>query len=94
MAGRGTAAVEPAGRITETRAIANRLRMGNIPESYVYPPHARRIMDILQDRMNQIKTRTQIVNRQHSILDKYDYKMTDSGSSDSTGKKCQDYLMG
>ena len=78
----------------DARAIANHLRMGNIPESYVYPPHARRIMDILQDRMNQIKTRTQIVNRQHSILDKYDYKMTDSGGSDSTGKKCQDYLDG
>ena len=70
------------------------LRMGDIPESCVYRPHARRTMGILQDRMNHIKTRTQIANRQHCILDKYDYKMTDSGSSDPTGEKCQDYLDG
>lgn len=74
--------------------LANRYRMNDIPESYVYPPYERRIMGILQDRVNQIRTRTQIVNRQYSILDKYDYKITDSGSSDITSKRCQDYLDG
>ena len=78
----------------DARTIADRLRLNSIPESYVYPPYERRLRDILQDRINLIRIRTQILNRQYSVLAKYDYKMSDSGNSDATSKKCQDYLDG
>ena len=76
----------------DARTLANHYRMGNIPESYVYPAETRRRIDILNDRINQIKARTAIINRQYSILDKYDYIMSDSGSSDATSMRCQNYL--
>ena len=76
----------------DARTLANHYRMGNIPESYVYPAETRRKIDILNDRINQIKARTAIINRQYSILDKYDYIMSDSGSTDATSMRCQNYL--
>ena len=72
--------------------LANMLRMDAIPESYVYPPEIRRILDILYDRILQVQARTRIINRQHSILDKYDYSFSDVGRVDPAGPKCQDYL--
>ena len=76
----------------DAQTLANRLRMNDIPESYVYPAEARRKNDILNDRINQIRARTVIINRQHNILVKYDYQMSDSGSTDATSIRCQNYL--
>ena len=33
-----------------------------------------------------------VLNRQHSILAKYDYEISDSGSADSASDKCQEFL--
>ena len=76
----------------DAQKLANRLRMDDIPESYAYPPEDRRILDILHDRINQVKARTTVINRQHSVLAKYDHMMSDSGSTDSAGTKCQEFL--
>ena len=76
----------------DAERLANRLRMDDIPESYAYPPEDRRILDILHDRINQVKARTAVINRQHSVLAKYDHMMSDSGSTDSAGTKCQEFL--
>ena len=75
----------------DAKKLANKLRQDDIPESYVYPPHIRRQMDILRDRMNQIKARTIIINRQHSILAKYDYKVP---GTDMASPKCPNFLYG
>ena len=76
----------------DAQVLANRFRMGDIPESYVYPAETRRQADILTDRINQIKARTVIINRQHNILHKYDHNMSDSGSTDSASDTYQNYL--
>ncbi len=67
----------------DAERLANRLRMDDIPESYAYPPEDRRVLDILHDRINQVKARVMVLNRQHSILAKYDYEISASGSTDS-----------
>ena len=72
--------------------LANRLPMDDIPESYAYPPEDRRILDILHDRINQVKARTVLFNRQHSILAKCDYEISDGGNTDSASDKCQEFL--
>ena len=76
----------------DAEKLANKLRMDDIPESYAYPPEDRRVLDILHDRINQVRTRTAVIDRQHSVLAKYDYEMADSGSTDSASDKCQDFL--
>ena len=64
----------------DAERLANRLRMDDIPESYAYPPEDRRVLDILHDRINQVKARVTVLNRQHSILAKYDYEISASGA--------------
>ena len=76
----------------DAERLANRLRMDDIPESYAYPPEDRRVLDILHDRINQVKARVMVLNRQHSILAKYDYEISASGSTDSASDKCQEFL--
>ena len=76
----------------DAERLANRLRMDDIPESYAYPPEDRRVLDILHDRINQVKARVTVLNRQHSILAKYDYEISASGSTDSASDKCQEFL--
>lgn len=78
----------------DAERLATHLRTNHVPESYVYPENDRYVLNILNDRTNQIRARTQIINRQHSILDKYDYKIKDSGTLDMTSVKCQNYLEG
>ena len=76
----------------DAERLANRLRMDDIPESYAYPPGDRRVLDILHDRINQVKARVVVLNRQHSILAKYDHEISASGSTDSASDKCQEFL--
>lgn len=77
----------------DARHLANYLRMGEIPEAHVYPADVRRVIDILNDRINLVRIRTQIINRQHSIMDKYDHQ-TSGISSDTASSTFQDYLDG
>ena len=76
----------------DAKKLANLLRLDSIPESYAYPPEHRRILDILHDRINQVKARTTVINRQHSVLAKYDHMMSDSGNTDSASDRCQEFL--
>ena len=78
----------------DAERLATHLRTNNVPESYVYPENDRYVLNILNDRTNQVRAKTRIINRQHSILDKYDYKIKDSGTLDMTSVKCQNYLEG
>lgn len=75
----------------DAKKLANRLRMNDIPECYVHTPENRRVLDILRDRVATVKERTRILNRQHSILDKYDYKIM-ANNGDTSSEKHQNYL--
>ena len=52
----------------DAEKLANKLRMDDIPESYAYPPGDRRVLDILHDRINQVKTRTKAGYLVHVVL--------------------------
>ena len=74
----------------DAQKLANKLRLDDIPACYVLGPEARRIMDILRQRVLLVQERTRYLNRQHSILDKYDYTVK-AGSSTSS-ERHQAYL--
>ena len=57
----------------DAQKLANKLRLDDIPACYVLGPEARRTMDILRQRVLLVQERTRYLNRQHSILDKYDH---------------------
>ena len=78
----------------DAERLATHLRTNNVPESYVYPENDRYVLNVLNDRTNQVRARMQIINRQHSILDKYDHKIKDSGTLNMTSSRCQNYLEG
>lgn len=56
-----------------------------IPESYVAPDSIREDRSILRLRINLVQDRTRVVNRVHSLLDKYDANY--DGGSHLVGKK-------
>ena len=75
----------------DAKKLANRLRMNDIPECYVHNEANRRILDILRHRVVLVEDRTRVLNRQHSILDKYDYKINAHNGNTRT-EKHQEYL--
>jgi transposase len=63
-----------------------------IPESYVAPDSIREDRSILRLRINLVQDRTRVVNRIHSLLDKYDVNCDDGGGSHLVGKKGINWL--
>jgi len=59
----------------DARRLANRLRVNDIPECYVPTLVNRRILDILRQRVILVQERTRVLNRQQSLMEKYDYKV-------------------
>ena len=53
-------------------------------------PETRRVIDLLRQRMMLVQERTRYLNRQHSLLDKYDYK-TVSHNGATSGETHQAY---
>ncbi len=56
----------------DARILCHLLRSNLIPESYVAPDNIREDRSILRLRINLVQDRTRVVNRVHSLLDKYD----------------------
>lgn len=56
----------------DARILCHLLRSNLIPESYVAPDSIREDRSILRLRINLVQDRTRVVNRVHSLLDKYD----------------------
>jgi transposase len=56
----------------DARILCHLLRSNLIPESYVAPDSIREDRFILRLRINLVQDRTRVVNRVHSLLDKYD----------------------
>ena len=77
----------------DAEKLANRLRMNDVPECYVYPKDARRILDLMRLRIRLVRDRTRVLNRQSSICDGYDYKLA-TGNGDTHGERHQEFLKG
>ena len=73
--------------------LAQRLRNNDVEASHVPGPETRRIIDLLRQRVILVQERTRYLNRQHSLLDKYDYKVASHNGATSGGKH-QAYLDG
>lgn len=52
----------------DAKRLANRLRMKDIPTTYVRPLQSRRTLDILHQRFTLIGDRTRVINRQYVTL--------------------------
>lgn len=72
--------------------LAERLRLNAVPQCHVYSPEARHGLDLIRQRVNLVRERTRILNREHTLLDRFDHKPSDSGSSHTAGSRCQQYL--
>lgn len=68
----------------DARILCHLLRSNLIPESYVAPDKIREDRSLLRLRINLVQDRTRVMNRVHSLLDKYD---TDCTYSYIFGKK-------
>jgi transposase len=75
----------------DARILCHLLRSNLIPESYVAPDSIREDRSILRLRINLVQDRTRVVNRLHSLLDKYDVNCDDGGSH-LVGKKGMRWL--
>ena len=73
----------------DARILCHLLRSNLIPESYVAPDNVREDRSILRLRINLVQDRTRVVNRVHSLLDKYDM---DQACSHLVGKKGLNWL--
>ena len=73
--------------------LARRLRNDDIEVSHVPGPETRRVIDLLRQRVMLVQERTRYLNRQHSLLDKYDYKVAAHNGAMSC-EKHQSYLDG
>jgi transposase len=58
----------------DARILAHLLRSDLIAESYIAPDNIREDRSLLRLRINLVSDRTRIMNRIHSLLDKYDLK--------------------
>ena len=56
----------------DAEKIAQILRMDMIPECYVPSLHIRGIRTMIRQRIKVVQDRTRVINRVHSLLDKYD----------------------
>ena len=77
----------------DAEMLANRLRMNDMPTVHIRPVQSRRTLNILYQRFALIDDRTRAINRQHAILDKYDFP-TSVGNEDTSGAEYQEYLNG
>lgn len=75
----------------DARQLANRLRMDDVPTSFAYPLECRRKRELLKQRVDYVEMRTQVLNRQAAIVDKYDHYLKTTNSS---GRKYQGWLGG
>ncbi|MGD0422890.1 MAG: IS110 family transposase [Candidatus Bathyarchaeia archaeon] len=75
----------------DARTLAHLLRTNLVAASYVPNKETRMRRSLLRHRANLVKTRTEIKNRIHSLLDKYDLK---SEFSDIFGKQGLEWLRG
>ena len=73
----------------DARILCHLLRSNLIPESYVAPDSIREDRSILRLRINLVQDRTRVVNRVHSLLDKYDM---DQACNHLVGKKGLNWL--
>lgn len=62
----------------DARILCHLLRSNLIPESYVAPDKIREDRSLLRLRINLVQDRTRVMNRVHSLLDKYDMGCTSS----------------
>lgn len=58
----------------DARTLAHLLRSNLIAESYIAPNKVREDRSLLRLRINLVSDRTRVMNRVHSLLDKYDLK--------------------
>jgi transposase len=58
----------------DARILAHLLRSNLIAESYIAPNNVREDRSLLRLRINLVSDRTRVMNRVHSLLDKYDLK--------------------
>lgn len=58
----------------DARTLAHLLRSNLIAESYIAPDNVREDRSLLRLRINLVSDRTRVMNRVHSLLDKYDLK--------------------
>jgi len=58
----------------DARILAHLLRSDLIAESYIAPDNVREDRSLLRLRINLVSDRTRVMNRVHSLLDKYDQK--------------------
>jgi transposase len=58
----------------DARTLAHLLRSNLIAESYIAPDKVRDDRSLLRLRINLVSDRTRVMNRVHSLLDKYDLK--------------------
>ena len=77
----------------DAKKLANRLRMNDVPACYMHPPEKMRNLALLYQRITLVQDRARVLNRQHAILDKYDYQ-TSSGHGNTSGSRYQAFLSG
>ena len=58
----------------DAQTLAHLLRSNLIAESYIAPNNVREDRSLLRLRINLVSDRTRVMNRVHSLLDKYDLK--------------------
>ena len=75
----------------DARMLAHLLRANLVAESYVPDKQTRARRALLRHRASIVKTRTEIKNRVHNLLDKYDLKTP--ACSDLFGKKGLEWLL-
>ena len=72
----------------DTKKLASRLRNNDIPAVHVYDKKTRTQLEILRYKAKLVSIQVIYLSKQHSILDKYDYTLSCSGSSHVSGCIC------
>ncbi len=62
----------------DARRFANALRAGMVPECYVAPPELRSVRELIRCRIGPVQARTAVINRIHSLPDRYDGRIDSS----------------
>ena len=63
----------------DARMLAHLLRTNLIASCHVADREVRGVRQLLRERTNQVKVRTQTVNRLHNLLDRYDLNLKEMG---------------
>ena len=75
----------------DAKNLASRLRMKDIQTCHVPSSEKRRNLALLCQRITLVQERTRVLNCQHAICDKYDYRAI-SGHGNTSGPKYQAFL--